>query len=140
MPECVVFLGNFNDGCDDFYGNHSGSELNNKLVNLAKFYDLHQIISELARVSSNFASLLDLIFVDCPAFVAQAGTTLPIANSDHHGVFCILKFNCARLPLFIPKIYNYSTENYIGLRESLLCPPWSTGFDIYEDCENIHYI
>ncbi len=113
-PECVVIVGDFNDRCDEFYGNHTGSELNNKLVNLAHSHDLHQIISKPTRISSSSVSLSDLIFVDCPAYIAESGTTLPIANSDHHGVYCILKFACARLPLFKRKIYNYSAGNYIA--------------------------
>ncbi len=77
--------------------------------------------------------MLDLVFVDRPALVVDSGVTLPIAGSDHHGIYCVLKVMSKRTSSFVRKICNYSNGNYICLREALSYAPWTAGIDLYDD-------
>ncbi len=110
-----MILGDFNDQCNDFECDRYSSELKNRLLNLARLNDLHQLIKEPTRVTHSSESLLDLIFIDCPRYVTDSGVNLPIANVDHHGVFCCLRANVNDNFKYSRKIFDYSAADYINL-------------------------
>ena len=133
----IILLGDFNDRCKRFYSNHADSELKNRLVDLVRMNDLHQLITEPTRITPTSESLIDLVITDSPGYILNSGVTTPICNVDHHGVFCTVKFKFYAGAAFERKIYNYNAGDYIHLREILSDASWNTGYELFDDINDI---
>ncbi len=134
-PHGVIILGDFNDNCQTFEGSHEKSELKNHLLQLTQRNGLRQLIKEPTRITPNSASLLDLIFTDCPGYIVDSGVSPPVSDLDHHGVYCSLKLNWRRNPPVERKIYNYSATDFHNLRYALSYAPWHAVDDTIADCD-----
>ncbi len=80
-PDMIVCVGDFNDKCMIWDGDHSDSELGLKLYNYVNDNNLFQVIDEPTRYTDNCASLLDLILTDSPGYLDDIGTLPPIGLS-----------------------------------------------------------
>ncbi len=134
-PKGLVLLEDFTDKCQYFDSNHLGSELGNKLLDFSRMKDLHQLISEPTMVTGASTRLLDLIMVDCPGIMVDSGVSLPI-DVDHHGVLCTLTLKWNQPGVYKGKMYNYSSVNYILLREAISYAPWDAGIDLFDDSDD----
>lgn len=132
-PKSLIILGDFNDRCKNFYGDHSRSELQHRLLNFVQANNLYQIITKPTRITPTSEYLLDLIITDSPGYILNSGVTSPICQVDHHGIFSKLTFRSPRINSFCRKIYNYRVADYIQLRETLSYTPWNTGRDTFDD-------
>ena len=54
------------------------------LLSIISSFNLTQVVTEPTRVSTNTATLIDLIFVSCPPLVESCITIPPLAHSDHN--------------------------------------------------------
>ena len=88
----IVIVGDFNAHYDVL--NLSGSTtLGLQLHSFLEGNNLTQLITEPTRVTSNNASILDLVITNCPNFFRETGTLSPPSNCDHSVVFAKAKYD-----------------------------------------------
>ena len=85
QASCTLIMGDFNDRCPTWSGDHSKSELKYKLVNTIDDYGFTQLIDQPTRILSDgsMGNCLDLIITDNPSQVKQYEVLSPILNNDH---------------------------------------------------------
>lgn len=132
-PKSLLLLGDFNDKCLHFDGDHHDSELKYRLVNFVNTNNLFQLIKAPTRITKDTTSLLDLIITDSPGYIMESGVLPPMCKMDHCTIYCKLKIISNRGQVFKRKIYSYSRADYISLRRGLAEAPWHVGFDIFDD-------
>ena len=82
-------LGDFNDRCVDWEGDHPESELGVSLRNILKNYDISQIIN----VRTRDKYLLDLLFTNRPDVVHSLDVLKSFDNLDHDTIMGHLKIS-----------------------------------------------
>ena len=92
-PDCLPIVGDFNDKCQSRDDDHSQSELGKKLFDTVTSLNLHQIITEPTRYTTNTVNLLDIIITDSPCLLSSTEVSPPIANLDHCVISCSLAFS-----------------------------------------------
>ena len=84
-------------------------------------FNLTQVVTEPARVSSNTATQIDLVFVSCPHLVESCITIPPFANSDHNRLQLVihLKSTKASDKAVSRKVRKYALADYDAISDSL---------------------
>lgn len=133
----MMITGDINDRCSSWFDNHTSSELELNLFNLANVYNLSELIYEPTRYTDNNAYILDLIFVDCDKYVKNYGVKPPLLNRDHCSVFCQLNFKVSKPHAFKRRVWDYKATDFNSLNVALSNAPFDTAYAIFNDIEDI---
>ncbi len=124
-PDMVVCVGDFNDKCMTWDGDHSDSEMGFKLYNYINDMHFFQMIEEPTRVDDNgTASLLDLILTDSPGYMDQIGTLPPLSDLDHSVIYGFITFVDYRPAKVKREVWYYNKADFELINRMLLDAPW----------------
>ena len=132
-PDMIICVGDFNDKCMSWDGDHSDSEMGYKFYNCINDRNLFQMIEEPTRITENCSSLLDLIITDSPGFLDNVSTLPPLSDLDHNVVYATINF-VDYTPSKIYKevwFYDKADWNTIKVDTVLHSSPWHTFGNIH---------
>ena len=98
-----MLLGDFNDRCSNWEGDHQNSELRLQLYDLVNAFNMVQLISDPTYITTTSANILDLLITDSPGFVQESGVLPPLGYSNHAIPYC-------KLNKYIPSSSPYSRD------------------------------
>ena len=95
------------------------------LLSIVSSFNLTQVVTEPTCVSTNAATLIDLIFASCPLLVNYHS---PLANSDHNGLQLVIHLNSTKtsdksVPRNVWK-YALAIADYDAISDSLDSTDW----------------
>ncbi len=123
-PDMVILIGDFNDKCMTWDGDHSESEMGYKFYNLINDRGLFQHVDEPTRVTETCSSLLDLIISDSPGFIENVSTLPPLSDLDHCVIYGTINF-VDFIPAKIHKeVWLYNLANWDEINRVLDSAPW----------------
>jgi hypothetical protein len=134
--ESIVLLGDFNDVCHEWDGEHSSSDLGLKLYDLINMNDLHQTIREPTHISSTYANILDILITDSPGYITSQ-QILPPIGSNHQIVKVEFKIQYKRDKAYQRDIWDYKKGDFVGLNRDIGIAPWRLSYELYEDIDDI---
>jgi hypothetical protein len=129
-------MGDFNDVCTVWESDHRDSELKLKLYDYINRSDLHQTVLEPTHISPEYANILDLLITDSPGYLINQ-SLLPPLGSRHQIVSAEFNIQYRRDKVYSREIWSYKHADYEGLNEDLLTIPWTVGFDLFDDINDI---
>ena len=117
----------------------ANTSLYHKLLSVMSSFNLTQIVTEPTRITSNSATLIDLIFVATPTLVKSCLTIPPLSNSDHNGLQLLVTIKSPkRSEKPTPrKIWKYALANFDSITSRLENTDWDKIFlDDVDTCWN----
>ena len=116
----VLCVGNFNDKCMTWDGDHSESEMDYKFYNYNNDTNFFQLVEEPTRVSENgTASLLDLILTDSPGYMDLIGTLPPLSDLDHSVIYGFITFVDYRPAKIKREVWYYNRADFELIRPGI---------------------
>ena len=94
-------------------------------------FNLTQVISEPAWIVNDCSSLIGLAFVFVPGMVQSCETILPLANSDHLGIYLTISTKLKQNPLKpqLQKVWRYTLADFDQAVELLDSVEWEALLD-----------
>ena len=119
----IILMGDFNDPCTSWEGDHSLSQLRNNLLLLTKSYNFNQLILEPTRGEN----ILDLLFTSVPDKITMVQVLDPIHDLDHCPFLAQLNIGTKQL-LTASKIsrhiFHYNNGDFVKLNSLISEVPW----------------
>ena len=134
--DVTVLMGDFNDKCNSWDDDHSSSELERKLYDLAKVNTYNQLIIEPTRYVGDTATLLDLIITDSPHLCYHADVSSSLANLDYCTIHCRLDISTYKTKAFKRTVWDYKATYINEINESMYSAPWDTSYALYDDIDD----
>lgn len=135
--ESVVLVGDFNDRCTSWSGDHRNSELRLQLHDLVNTFNLMQLINEPTYITTTSANILDLIITDSPGYISDSGVLPPIGSSNHAIPYCKLKKYIPSNSVFTKDLWDFNRGDYTGLRLAIEDLPLNELVHSSEDIDTI---
>lgn len=138
----ILIMGDFNDRCKTWLGDHSNSELGTKLLDLVANTGFTQIINEPTHLDNTGRPqhLLDLIITDSPDLILNSHVMSPIARCHHCPTLCNLTITLPKDKPYKRTMWDFKHADIIGLNASLHAAPWYIAYDIFENTDDlVHY-
>ena len=114
--ECVMLVGDFNDRCSNWEGDHQNSELRLQLYDLVNAFNMVQLISDPTYITTTSANILDLIITDSPGFVQESGVLPPLGYSNHAMPYCKLNKYIPSSSPYSRDLWDLNKGDFTGLR------------------------
>jgi hypothetical protein len=124
--DCIFLLGDFNDRCRTWHGDHASTDLGLRFYQLIEGYRLTQIITDPTRYTDDNAHLLDLIITDSPLQVLDSGTRAPLSKLDHCIVYCKLNLKISHPRSYQRQVWDYKFANVIELDQAIRAAPFDS--------------
>jgi hypothetical protein len=131
-PYAISVLGDLNDRCTVWDSDHTNSELKNKLVDLLKLNNLHQLIMDPTRDEN----ILDLIITDAPNYYLSTGVIPSLSNLDHDAIFGNFVFSYKKPGSYARHVWQYARGDYATLNNLIFDTIWHTDIHDVDDLEN----
>jgi hypothetical protein len=125
----ICLLGDFNDRCTTWHGEHISNDLGHSFYQLVEENRLTQTITEPTRYTDNSAYLLDLIITDSPLHILDAGVRAPLTNLDHCTVYCKTIFKLSHPKSYKRQVWDYKFANIDALDNAISLAPFDTILD-----------
>ena len=131
--DSIVIMGDFNDRCTDWSGNHGQSELRNKFRDLCMGLGLLQMIDSPTHINNEGMPdhILDLILTDNHVNIEDTQIISPMLNCDHCFISCKFRFNILKQKGTQRKVWNFKEADFEGLNNALVSVPWNAIIGTY---------
>jgi hypothetical protein len=114
----------------DFNADPDNKTDHDTLLEFLSTNNFTQHVREPTRVTSNSATILDLVITNLPRLVKNVGVSAPVHENDHSTVFGTLNLKTVRRQCFTRDMWNFKNANFDFFREELGNVNWDTCFDI----------
>ena len=88
-PFLVVVIGDFNVKSNNWYCRDKSSLEGDRVDNITKQYELHQVIREPTHILDNTSSCIDLIFTSQPNLITESGVHPSFQPNCHHQMYML---------------------------------------------------
>ena len=136
-PYSVVIMGDINDRCVDWNGEHNVSELKNDFRDMLLQNGLYQIITEPTHFTDHSAYILDLVITDGPGYLADHGVLTHIGENAHLPVYGIINLFSHSSMTHRRTVWHYNHADVNGLNESFKNFDWNTFIHLEADVNNM---
>ncbi len=140
-PDMVVLLGDFNDKCMSWDGDHSDSEMGYKFYNCINDRNLFQMVEEPTRITESCSSLLDPIITDSPGYLDNVSTLPPLSDLDHCIIYGTINFVDYTPSKVYKEAWLYNKADWEAINTVLNTAPWHlmVNNDNIDDILNLFY-
>jgi hypothetical protein len=118
--------------CQSTQLKHEHSEIKNKLKNLVKLNNFHQLIDDPTRD----LNLLDLLITDAPNYFINSGVLPSLPSLDHEAIFGTFKFSYKKQGSYIRHIWQYDRGNFDELNLLLDNTDWNMNINNETELNN----
>ncbi len=123
-PDMVILVGDFNDKCMSWDGDHSDSEMGFKFYNCINDRNLFQMVDEPTRITESCSSLLDLIITDSPGYIDNVSTLPPLSDLDHCIIYGTINFVDYTPSKIYKEVWLYNKADWDVINTVLDTAPW----------------
>ncbi len=123
-PDMIICIGDFNDKCMSWDGDHSESEMGYKFYNGINDRNFFQMVDEPTRVTENCSSLLDLITTDSPGYLDNVSKLPPLSDLDHCVIYATINFVDFTPSKIYKEVWLYNRADWDTINRVLYTAPW----------------
>ena len=133
----VLLLGDFNAHYDTAYPSLS-SVVGTRFYSWMACNNLFQVINEPTRITSEGATLLDLIITNSPGYFVNSGTLSPPSNCDHLLIYARMNVSFVKLKSYTRHVWDLSRMDENVLQEALSNVNWNDIFLNIDDIDHLY--
>ena len=133
----VVIVGDFNAHYDAVHPQKS-TDVGIQFHSFLEGNSLAQLISEPTRITSQYATILDVVITNRPVLFTNTGTLSPPSTCDHSIVFVQMNVRTFKCTSYKREIWNFNNVDFPGLNIAVLGIDWFSLFDSEFDIDNVY--
>ncbi len=123
-PDIIICIGDFNDKCMSWDGNHSESEMGYKFYNCINDNNLFQMVDELTKVTDSCSSCLDLIINNSPGYFDNVSTLPPLSDLDRNVINGTINFVDSTATKLYKEVWYYDKADWELIDRVLFNTHW----------------